>query len=264
MHKPYNIRTILLCIFFCCIAPLKVGASSQNDDPILVLQVAHHMKLGLEWFQKNEFEKAIRAYTQALNFPENSLTYMVFFSRGTSYLNLGQYEAALHDLEQSISREPRNPLAYQAQAYVYWETKEMDKVIISMTNAIRLGLRTGRDFYMRGVAYAAVGEYHKGIEDLTTALELGFTVPGVYHDRGYFYEVLGLYEIALQDFNTSLEIDPGNQIGLIRRARVFRCLDNHQKAVNEYTEILNRDPFNVEIRLYRTETLVEMEDYQAA
>lgn len=264
MPNPYYLRTILLVVFLCSITPFELCGSNQNDGASLTLQVAHYMNLGLELSKKKEFEKAIKAYTEALQFPENSLTYMLFLNRGASYLNLGKHKAALNDIHQGISREPLNPLGYQAQSYVYWETKEMDKVIMSMTKALRLGLRTGRDFYMRGVAYAEVGEYHKGIADLTTALELGFTVPETYHDRGYFYEQLGLYDKALKDFSTSLKIDPGNPIGLIRRAAVFRCVGNYQKAINDYSEILNDDPLNVEARLQRAETFHEMADYPSA
>ncbi len=263
--KTYHYLSVLFILIFCGnIASVQASSSKQKDDPALILQIATHMKAGLDFSEKKEFKKAVRAFTKALDFQETSLTYMLLLNRGASYLQLKQYDEALHDMEQAIWLDSSNPLAHESQGYIHWEAKQMKRVITSLTKSISLGLRKGIDFYIRGNAYGELGEFKNGIEDLTTALKLGFGGTEVYYDRGYLYEKLELYTKAVQDYSMSLEINPGNQKGLIRRGGVLRCLGKPQDAIIDYSSILEGDPLNVEARVQRAATFVEIDDYQAA
>ena len=226
--------------------PLSLGQEIPlTDDPMVILKVAHHTGLGIEFSNKGEFEKAVDAYTTALRYPKNSMTHTLLLNRGAAYLNLQKYEEALQDGETAIVLEPDNPLGYMYQAYVYWETEQMEKVVHYMTKAIDLESHRvmnsfvldyeshkevyatdplvvatatekvfkdinnteGRNYYMRGIAYAELGENEKSIKDLTKAIEVGFRKPEVYHDRGSIYETLGMDEEAERDFSQALTAD---------------------------------------------------------
>jgi len=259
-----HLKIFFLILVFGGISTSLIEVTHSADDPMVTLEVSRHMGLGLEFSKNQEFERAIEAYTKALEYPMNSLTYILLLTRGASYLNLQKYDEALQDGAEGIALEPHNPLGYKHQAYVYWETKQMDKVVQYMTKVVNLGLGEGMDYYMRGNAYADIGENEKGIEDLTKAIEVGLRIPEVYQDRGYIYETLGMYEKAKQDFSQSLTVSPENTIGLMRRGQVLRCLGKKQKAINDYNDILDKTPLDIDARLQRMSTFLEMKNYGAA
>lgn len=83
--------------------PLSLGQEILlTDDPTVILKVAHHTGLGIEFSNKGEFEKAVDAYTTALQYPKNSMTHTLLLNRGASYVNLQKYEEALQDGETAI------------------------------------------------------------------------------------------------------------------------------------------------------------------
>lgn len=257
-------KIVFSIVFLCGVSTSLAQEFHSTDDPTVILEVSRHIGEGLALGKNQDFERAIEAYTKALAYPKNSLTYALLLTRGASYMKLQKYGEALKDGAKAITLEPLNALGHKHQAYVYWEMKQMEKVVQYMTTAINLGLEEGMDYYIRGNAYADIGEHEKGIEDLTKAIKAGLRIPEAYQDRGYIYETLGMYEKAEQDFSESLVVAPENTVGLMRRGQVLRCLGKKQKAIDDYDAILDKTPMDIDARIQRMSTFLEIENYGAA
>lgn len=267
---------ICLCVIFVvvgCFVSFQSEAADEYllyDDPILILEVVKYGDLGRKYVEQKEFEKAIEAYTKALEYPENSMTQSLLFLRGAAYLKIQNYEAARQDFEQGIVVDPTEPFGHYSLALFYWEIHQWEKVIDHFTIAIQLGLHKryeideANSYYMRGYSYAQIGEYEKGLADLTKAIELGYRPSELYHTRGYIYESLGRYSEAERDYSISLEGEPGNRLSLFGRATVLKCLGRPEQAIRDFTEILKNNPEDKEARLQRGATYVEIDEYAAA
>ncbi len=241
-----------------------------EDDPLLTLEVAHFVEQGVAYTEKKEYEKAILAYTKALEYPKNSMTYFLLLNRGAAYIQVQNYDSARKDFEQAIGLDPTDPAAHYRLAVFYWEILQWDKVIAPLTTAMRLGfheryeMNEGESYYMRGYSYTQMGEFKKGLVDLNKAMELGYRPSEIYHTRGYVYESLGRYIEAERDYSISLEGEPGNRLSLFGRATVLKCLGQPEQALRDFTEILKKNPEDKEARLQRGATYVEIDEYAAA
>jgi len=91
-----------------------------------------------EYFQKNDYNNAIKAYNETLKRDGNNLNAYLF--RGFSYYKIKNYDAAIADLDIVIENAPDYPNAY----------------------------------VQRGDAYGAKGVYTKALTDYKEGLELGY------------------------------------------------------------------------------------------
>ena len=240
------------------IGVLAQGAFAVQEPPFFDL-----MDMGWELTDPEDFEEAIIVYTRDLKRYPPAQRPMTLLLRSSAYLNLKKYEEALRDAEAAIALskpgDPLIPAGYMLQAYVYWETKQMDKVVHFMTKAMNLGIhrltkkvqasRLFTDFAGESRASKKAKESFDRNEGLN------------YYIRGSAYAALGRYEEAARDFSQVIEKYDG---GFLSRAKVWRCLGKPQKAIQDYTQILEKTPFHRAARLQRMRTFLAMKNYSAA
>jgi tetratricopeptide (TPR) repeat protein len=63
-------------------------------------------------------------------------------------------------------------LAYIGSAAIYMKRKDVPRAIAAMDEAIRIGPSIASNYYHRGIAHAAEGDFERAVGDFATALEL--------------------------------------------------------------------------------------------
>ena len=131
-----------------------------------------------------------------------------YSNRGAAYLNQGEYDLALDDLNRSVRLDPEAPLAY----------------------------------YNRGATYFFVKDYRKAIADLTRALRLNKSHPTSYLYRGRSYVELDQYDAAVRDFTAGLRLEPGRVDFHRYRGDALLAKEDFASAIADYDRFLARSP----------------------
>lgn len=242
------------------IGVLAQGSFAVQEPPYFDL-----MDMGWELTDPEDFEEAIIVYTRELKRYPPAQRPMTLMQRSVAYLNLKKYEEALQDAEAAIALlKPGHlliPAGYMLQAYVYWETGQMDKVVHFMTKAMNLGIHRLTKEVQASPLFTDFAGESKTAKKAKESLDRNEGLN--YYMRGSAYAALGRYEEAARDFSQVIE-KYADEDGFLSRAKMWRCLGKPQKAIQDYTQILEKTPWHRAARLQRMRTFLAMKNYRAA
>ena len=146
---------------------------------------------------QERYAEAIAEYDEAVNIAPHN--YDAHFHRGNAYLNKGDYDAAIADYGNAIALDPNLTSAHYNRGIAYTRMGEYDKAILacdtvamldpddpdphilkadypsaitSYSNAISLDRYNPDLYYIRGLAYAELGDVPKVRRDYEEALVL--------------------------------------------------------------------------------------------
>ena len=133
---------LLPTLLLTCVLSLGVACSSEpsadyQPDADAIIEAKTHVDKGVEYFVRNQYEKAIKSYSKAIRL--NPYWANPYNKRGVSYHSIGQYDKAIQDYDEAIRLDPENA----ASAY-----------------------------HNRGLAYEALGNSLQAEQDLAKSKEL--------------------------------------------------------------------------------------------
>ncbi len=139
--------------------------------------------IGLIYHRQGKYDKALEAYTASIGYNEANAD--VFFLRGETYTALEQYEAAIADYQNAITRFPRYASAYQSLGYAYYKTGKNDKAIEELKRAIEIVPDgPGAHFYL-ALADLATGDLGGASAAMSQAVDASLKLPQ--EDREFLY-----------------------------------------------------------------------------
>jgi tetratricopeptide (TPR) repeat protein/ABC-type dipeptide/oligopeptide/nickel transport system ATPase component len=168
-----------------------------------------YLKQGIDYFNKNNYDFAVVAYTEAIRINPNYTT--AYHWRGNVYYYKKDYAAAINDFTKAIElRKKPDASDYYWRGIAYYRKQNYDAAIDDLAKAIELREKPdGLYYYWRGMAYHYKKDYDAAIKDLTKTIELSNKPNAVdYYWRGQAYYYKKNYNEALKDYNKALEIDP--------------------------------------------------------
>ena len=127
--------------------------------------------LGVECYNNNDFEGAIKDYTKAIAIDSDFID--AYNDRGAVYYEIGKYEDAINDYTKVISLKSDCKEAYNN----------------------------------RGASYSALKKYKDAINDYNEALNIDSEYKWSYNNRGIIYSRFGKYEDAINDFESAIKLD---------------------------------------------------------
>jgi len=165
----------------------------------------NYYKLGLEYYLKNEYDKAIEYLTEAIKLePDNALYYK---DRGISYDWLKEYEKAIMDHSRAIELEPDNAQYYNSRGVSHNWNKEYGKAIADHSKAIELEPDNAEYYNERGKNYSWLSEYEKAIADHSKAIELEPDNAEYYLDLARALCRVSDFDSALANLNIAMSLD---------------------------------------------------------
>ena len=184
---------------------------------------------------------------------------LVYYNRGVSYAEQGEYDRAIEDYDRAIELDPNDPGAYSSRAASYTEQGEYVRAIEDCNRAIEVNSNDCGVYSTRGAAYAAQGEYDRAIEDYDRAIEVHLNhatklrpnYAVYYSNRGVAYHRKGEYDRAIEDCNRAIEINPEHALLYLARGSILKQLravdallidiDNAVRLCSNYeTDFLDR------------------------
>ena len=136
-----------------------------------------------------------------------------FSSRGGAYLRKRQYDRAIQDLNEAITRDPNYAPAFQSRGTAYSLEAQNDLAIRDFNQANRLDPKSATSFYARGGVYNVQGQYDRAIQDFDEAIRLKPDLTPVFfaatfRERGLAYVGKGQFGRAIQDYDHALRLYP--------------------------------------------------------
>jgi Flp pilus assembly protein TadD len=156
--------------------------------------------------------------------------------RGYEYLNNGQYQLAIDELDIGIQLEPDFIGLYSNRGVAYARLGRYERAIKDYDESIRRHPNVVKTFHNRGVSFYSLGQYQRAIQDFDKALEPGAWTAtlsektDVFLSRGNSYYKLGQYQNAVHDYNKAVELAPDDARAYSNRGNIYKELGRFSDA----------------------------------
>jgi len=223
-------------------------------------------------FQKqHQLDDALSDFNQSLRLDGNN--YLALFLRGLLLGDIGNFKAALGDLDAALTQQPDNREALQARGQVHvlraqkdeaTRKDELEDALKDFEHSIQLDPKDPNGHTGRGGVNYLKGDFKEAVEDYTQAVELLPNDPQPLAQRGYAYAGLQQLDKAMADFNAALKLNDKDIPSLLGRAEIHRSKKEWSDALNDYTVILTVLPGDFRALLGQASALYGSGDLEKA
>jgi tetratricopeptide (TPR) repeat protein len=140
-----------------------------------------------------------------------------FQNRGTAYLDKGDTERAIQDLDQAISLDPNYANAFNSRGVAYEAKGDNGRAIQDYDQAIRLDPDNANAINGRCWVRAALGQLQAALADCNESLRLRPNNSNTLDSRGFVYLRLGRWDDVITDSDAALRANPRNAWALFER-----------------------------------------------
>ncbi|MBM12390.1 MAG: hypothetical protein CL759_09975 [Chloroflexi bacterium] len=152
---------------------LEVRAAQNllKEEYRLEEEASDWFEQGASLFNSEQYGEAIKAFDKAIEIGPNVKRSDRFYGwRGSSYMELGQYENAIQDITSAIQFKP-TATRYGNRAVSYQALGQFESAIQDYTNAIQRE-PTATRYRDRAASYRALGDFANALSDDTKACSL--------------------------------------------------------------------------------------------
>ena len=210
--------------------------SGQYDQANLSLA---YINRGLGYHQKNELDKAIADYEEALKL--NPQSAVAFYARGTVYRDKGANELALADLDRAVAIKPDLPDLFATRGNVLAAMGEHERAIADFTEALRVKPGDANALSSRGYSYYKNGEIDLAMLDYDAALAIRPDAID-FLNRGVAHFKLGEHEKSIADYSEALKLQPDYELAVANRCDAYNKIAEFDKAIADCNEAIRLKP----------------------
>lgn len=176
---------------------------------------------------------------------------------------LQRYDQAVADLSAALQAGGDCPDAYSCRATAFDALGYTDKAIADMSKALELDPHNAENFLSRALLYKGAGKNDLALADLNKAVEID---PQLVTWRASFQKDQGRTDEAIADFSQAIELKSGNDKAaqLFNRGTIYEDLDQHRKAIADFTAALAISPSEAELYAYRGTSYFGVSDFKRA
>jgi len=181
-----------------------------------------------------DYEQAILDYSLFILF--NPTFSQAYYLRGFAYLQLGDEETALADLEHALQFPAPSPdltaNIYRIETLIYWERNDLETALNTVSEGIEAAPEAATLYFIRGELLSDMAQYEDALTNLDEAIRLQpDDFPDFYRSRGTVNIQLGNLDDALNDFTKLLEINPDDVAAHNDRALIYVQQENYEAAL---------------------------------
>lgn len=181
----------------------------------------------------DDFATAITLYTQALARAPDNIS--ALNGRAVAYIDSGEPEQALADLDRVIALDPTYFLGHYNRGIATYQLEDYPAALSSFEQALELEPDDPDALYFVGVTLSLVGRYDEALGFLNDALDAGRQpVATLFNERGVVYYNLGDYEQARQEFEAALTARPDYALATLNLARTYDILGEELSALQNF------------------------------
>lgn len=204
------------------------------------------LTLGLARYEAGDYTGAINIFTDAINeksVPEEMIEpAVIYFYRGNSYANIGDFNSTLNDYTQAIEIDPNLAEAYNNRGITYKNKGDADSAMKDYNKAIKTDPNHAGTYNNRGNIYYYRDDFDSAIKDYNKAIELEHDFAYAYSNRGNLYKKKGDYKSAINDFNQAINIDPRYSNAYNNRGCAYGDIGDLDSAIKEFNKAIKFNP----------------------
>lgn len=167
--------------------------------------------LGDLYRTEQNFGRAIAMYDKAIAHaePGKRPDWLLYYTRGAAYEQLGKWPLAERDLRKALSLAPNQPLILNYLGYGWVDQgKNLGEALQYIQRAVELSPNSGFIIDSLGWAYYRLGEYERAIKYLERAVELEPEDPTINDHLGDAFWMVGRTNEARFQWHHALVRDP--------------------------------------------------------
>ncbi len=191
-------------------------------------------------YTAEQYDSAIIAYTCAIEVSDEQDAY-AYQQRAVSNRMYSLFDEAISDINQSITLDPSQGVAYYIRGNMYLDLEQYELAIDDYEQAIRNNFTSSHLHNSLGQAYLEVGDNQLAKEQFLSALQLdsqyglAYTYLGIINFRdGELYRAIESIEVGIY-YSSGLS----QSIGYLNRANISYLIGDHENAIVDYTTGIN-------------------------
>ena len=199
--------------------------------------------------------------------------------RALIYAQLHDYEKALNDWNEVISKHPQDATAYAERGYVEFAAKRTAKALADFSHSMKIG-SSPKAYYCRGLIRADLKENALAISDFNSALQLIEDKPksafdpanlvaminavDVLRERAKVHVSTGDYRQACDDLQKAIQKGADSPDVRLHLAECDEKLGNYLDAYSNYSAAIKQAPEQVDLYLKRAAASIKQHRYDLA
>jgi len=195
---------------------------------------------GLSFYDSQQYEEAIKAYTKALNI--NPRYTDAYNNRGLAWADKGDHDRAIDDYNSALEIKPRDVYAYTNRGFAWCKKGDHDRAIADLNKALEIDPREAVAYNNRGIAWGNKSNFDRAIADFNIALEINPRYADAYYNRGTSWDDKGDFDNAIADYTKAIDINPRFVVAYNNRGVAWHHKGNYKRAIADYTRALDIDP----------------------
>ena len=215
-----------------------------------------HVESGLAWLRKDEHEKAIAEFDQAIRLDPSSA--VAFAGRGYSHAlsfrprnsaTAPMLRKAREDSDEALRLDPDLPFGIAVRGITLSMRGESTKALEDCEKAIHLKpddallyLIKAQVLFRRGMREDTEGDRKAATKTSSRAIALDPKLVAAYSFRGNARLRAEEHDRAMEDFEMAHQLDPDNPLGFINKGKVFQAKEELDRAIHQFSLAIEKDP----------------------
>ncbi len=141
-----------------------------------------------------------------------------------------------------IIKSPNQAELLRNQGFYFYQSKQYDKAIETLSKAIELGPGDHYAYFYRGSCYLELKDYEKAVNDFDTAIELNPEYSFTYISKGVAHTELKDYETAIKSFGRAIELNSKDHTAYFNRGITFIYSKQYEAALVDFDEVIKLKP----------------------
>lgn len=219
--------------------------------------------VAMEAFDKEEFERAIDLYTQAIK--QSAYDHQSYYMRGRARYTLGNYYKALGDMERAIELNDQYADYFNYRGLIKYALTDYTNAKIDFQQSIRLD-STGYIGYLNcAFATFQLEEYDSTIAYLDRGIVHNPENPQLILNRGVTHFQVNHYQESLNDYRHILKLEYGDRGETVNRMGVaFYGLEQYDSATLYFSEAVELSPDNFQRQKNLGDSYYKLDSYPEA
>jgi tetratricopeptide (TPR) repeat protein len=195
---------------------------------------------GADLQKAGRHREAIPYFTKAIE--ANRANERAFVCRGWAWVEIGECDKGIADLDQALSLNPSDDLAFNNRGWAFIKNGDYNKAMADLNQALRINSNLAIAYTNRSNVWFKKGDWEKALNDSSKALQLTPDRDSAYVHRSFIWLVLGEYEKAWEDCDRALAINPKNASAHYYRGNIRHRKGEYEEALAEYHRTIELDP----------------------
>ncbi len=178
-----------------------------------------------------------------------------YFNRAVNYDALGSTDQALQDLTLALNHSAPSSqftaTVYLARAQLYLEQNNLDAAMTDLDASITAYPEAVDSLTLRAQILAFLQSYPEALNDYDKLIQLQPQQTGHYLDRGFIHAQLGHPEEALADYTQAIQLSPQDAQPYAARAMYYSSQRSFNNALSDINNAIDLSPRQGEFYLMR-------------